>query len=60
MNPSAFRELPPALAQACLDYLNFDRLGTTNVVKLLRGGETWLRQWIGRYQLSDETVTLRV
>lgn len=43
------RTLDTALANACLDYLNYDRLGKTEVHKHLSDGERELHQWIHDY-----------
>ncbi len=48
---SDLRELDPPLAQACIDYLNFHRLTSTDVHQRLRGGEAWLLRCIAHYQL---------
>lgn len=45
------RALDTALAQACLDYLDYDRLGVLEVHHHLPGGERMLRRWIHDYGL---------
>ena len=45
------RALDTALANACLDYLNYDRLGRREVHRLLSGGDTELQRWIDDYGL---------
>ena len=40
------RGLDPALASACLDYPNYDRLGRMEVHQHLRGGEAQLHRWL--------------
>ena len=40
------RALDTRLANACLDYLNYDRLGKAEVHKHLQGGDRQLNQWI--------------
>lgn len=46
------RALDTALANACLDYLNYDRLGKAEVHKHLAGGDRELHQWIERYRVE--------
>jgi hypothetical protein len=41
--------LDPKLASACLDYLNFDRLGIDEVHKHLANGERDLHRWLEEY-----------
>lgn len=48
------RGLDIALANACLDYLNYDRLGITEVHRHLRGGSSELHGWMRQYELLDE------
>lgn len=45
------RALDTALASACLDYLNYDRLGRREVHRHLSGGDTELQRWIDDYGL---------
>ena len=45
------RALDTALANACLDYLNYDRLGKHEVHKHLRNGDRDLHRWLERYDL---------
>jgi hypothetical protein len=40
------RALDTRLANACLDYLNYDRLGKREVHRHLTGGEERLHQWL--------------
>lgn len=53
------RALDTRLANACLDYLNYDRLSKREVHRHLSGGDRELHQWIERYgvepriQLND-------
>ncbi len=51
---SELRGLDAALANACLDYLNYDRLGKTEVHKHLSNGERDLHAWIERYGLTPQ------
>lgn len=52
------RTLDTALANACLDYLNYDRLGRREVHRHLSGGDADLQRWIDDYGLrSRETPT---
>lgn len=46
------RALDTQLANACLDYLNYDRLGRREVHHHLKGGEDQLHQW--RYDCGIE------
>jgi hypothetical protein len=46
------RGLDTELANACLDYLNYDRLGHKEVHKHLANGERDLHTWIERYGLK--------
>jgi len=46
---SELRGLDTALANACLDYLNYDRLALANVDQHLPAGERVLEAWIHRY-----------
>jgi hypothetical protein len=46
------RALDTELANACLDYLNYDRLGKAEVHKHLSGGDRELQQWIERYGIE--------
>jgi hypothetical protein len=50
-DPCEFRDLDVVLTTACLDYLNFDRLGLGEVQEYLRGGEDQLQRWITHYQI---------
>ena len=45
------RAFDTALAQACLDYLDYDRLGVLEVHHHLSGGERMLQRWIHDYGL---------
>ena len=40
------RGLDTRLANACLDYLNYDRLGIAEVHKHLAGGDRGLHRWL--------------
>jgi hypothetical protein len=46
------RALDARLADACLDYLNYDRLGKREVDRHLSGGEKELRQWLMDYGID--------
>ena len=45
------RALDTELANACLDYLNYDRLGKREVHKHLKNGDRDLHGWLERYDL---------
>ena len=45
------RALDTELANACLDYLNYDRLGKREVHKHLENGDRDLHRWFKRYDL---------
>ncbi|MGO9933453.1 MAG: hypothetical protein ACLPV8_16810 [Steroidobacteraceae bacterium] len=45
------RSLDTKLANACLDYLNYDRLGVKEVHKHLANGERDLRRWLEEYRI---------
>jgi hypothetical protein len=44
--------LDTALANACLDYLNYDRLGIKEVHKHLSNGDRDLHRWFGDYHIK--------
>lgn len=46
------RALDTRLANACLDYLNYDRLSKREVHHHLSGGDRELHQWIERYRVE--------
>jgi hypothetical protein len=46
------RALDTVLANACLDYLNYDRLGRQEVHHHLSGGERELQHWIELYRIK--------
>lgn len=46
------RSLDTRLANACLDYLNYDRLSKQEVHHHLAGGEHELQDWIERYGIQ--------
>jgi hypothetical protein len=46
------RALDTNLANACLDYLNYDRLGKQEVHHHLSGSERELQHWIERYGIE--------
>jgi hypothetical protein len=46
------RGLDTRLANACLDYLNYDRLGKREVHRHLTGGEQRLHQWLKDYGIK--------
>jgi hypothetical protein len=45
------RALDTELANACLDYLNYDRLGKREVHEHLKNGDRDLHRWLERYDL---------
>jgi Ser/Thr protein kinase RdoA (MazF antagonist) len=45
-NPAILRALDEELANACLDYLNYDRLGRVEVHRHLAGGDASLHRWL--------------
>ena len=47
----ALRALDTELANTCLDYLNYDRLGKREVHKHLKNGDRDLQRWLERYDL---------
>jgi hypothetical protein len=51
------RALDTELADACLDYLNYDRLGKAEVHQHLCGGERELQGWIERYGVKRNPGT---
>jgi hypothetical protein len=46
------RGLDTRLANSCLDYLNYDRLGKREVHRHLAGGEKRLHQWLEDYGIK--------
>lgn len=46
------RRLDTELANACLDYLNYDRLAKSEVHRHLSGGDRELQQWIRQYRVE--------
>jgi hypothetical protein len=46
------RGLDTTLANACLDYLNYDRLGIKEVHKHLSNGDTDLHRWLADYHIE--------
>jgi hypothetical protein len=46
------RGLDTRLATACLDYLNYDRLGISEVHKHLANGERDLHRWLEEYRIA--------
>jgi hypothetical protein len=46
------RVLDTRLANACLDYLNYDRLGKREVHRHLTGGDRRLHQWLEDYGIK--------
>lgn len=46
------RALDTRMANACLDYLNYDRLGKQEVHRHLTGGEQRLHQWLEDYGIK--------
>ena len=56
------RGLDTALANACLDYLNYDRLGIKEVQKHLANGDRDLHRWLEEYGIaasSRSSVSMR-
>jgi len=51
------RGLDTALANACLDYLNYDRLGIKEVHKHLSNGDTDLHRWLAEYGIEPAKRT---
>jgi hypothetical protein len=49
---SDLRPLDTKLANACLDYLNYDRLGICDLDKHLEGGGRVLQAWFRDYGLT--------
>jgi hypothetical protein len=49
------RALDTRLANACLDYLNYDRLGKREVHRHLTGGDKHLHQWLEDYGIKPRT-----
>jgi len=49
------RGLDTALANACLDYLNYDRLGIKEVHKHLANGDRDLHRWLEEYGVKPAT-----
>ena len=49
------RALDIRLANACLNYLNYDRLGKQEVHRHLTGGEQRLHQWLEDYGIKPRT-----
>jgi hypothetical protein len=49
------RVLDTRLANACLDYLNYDRLGKREVHSHLTGGDRRLHQWLEDYGIKPRT-----
>ncbi|MGO9267296.1 MAG: hypothetical protein ACLQBA_20870 [Candidatus Binataceae bacterium] len=49
------RGLDTRMANACLDYLNYDRLGKREVHRHLTGGEQRLHQWLEDYGIEPRT-----
>jgi hypothetical protein len=46
------RGLDTKLANTCLDYLNYDRLGTAEIHKHLANGERDLHRWLEEYRIA--------
>jgi hypothetical protein len=46
------RGLDTTLANACLDYLNYDRLGIKEVHKHLANGERDLQRWLAEFNIA--------
>jgi hypothetical protein len=43
------------LANACINFLNYDRLGKQEVHHHLAGGERQLHQWLADYEIKPRT-----
>jgi hypothetical protein len=54
---SELRVLDTNLANACLDYLNFDRLGVAEVHKHLANGARDLHRWLEEYRIEPNRST---
>ena len=54
---SELRGLDTELANACLDYLNYDRLGVVEVHKHLANGERDLHRWLEGYRIEPNRST---
>jgi hypothetical protein len=52
---SELRGLDTKLANACLDYLNYDRLGIAEVHKNLANGERDLHRWLEDYHIKPNS-----
>jgi hypothetical protein len=52
---SELRGLDTKLANACLDYLNYDRLGIAEVHKNLANGEQDLHRWLEDYHIESHS-----
>jgi len=52
---TVLRGLDDALCNACLDYLNYDRLGRLEVHRHLRGGEAQLHRWLADAGIKPAT-----
>jgi hypothetical protein len=52
---SELRGLDTKLANACLDYLNYDRLGVKEVHKHLANGERDLHRWLENYHIKPNS-----
>ena len=50
------RALDTELANACLDYLNYDRLGRCEVHRHLSTAERELHRWIDDYGIAPRTT----
>ena len=48
------RALDTTLASACLDYLNYDRLGHKEVHKHLENGDEDLLHWLRAYRITPQ------
>lgn len=49
---SELRGLDTQLASACMDYLNYDRLGIKEIHKHLANGESDLHRWLEEYRIA--------
>lgn len=50
------RTLDTALANACMDYLNYDRLCLTEVHKHLENGDRDLHRWFEQYRIEPKST----
>jgi hypothetical protein len=53
---TVLRSLDTRLANACLDYLNYDRLGKKEVHKHLANGDRELHRWLKEYGIESASA----